>query len=50
MSGTITLNGIEVELDSDVGRAFITDATRAGGSSDLRPGTSWTNTNFQSKS
>jgi hypothetical protein len=30
MSGTITLNGIDVELDSDLGRAFITDATRAG--------------------
>jgi hypothetical protein len=30
VSDTITLNGIEVELASDAGRAFITDATRAG--------------------
>jgi hypothetical protein len=27
---TITLNGIEVELTSDLGRAFVTDACRAG--------------------
>ena len=30
MSGTIVLRGVQVELDSDLGRAFITDATRAG--------------------
>jgi hypothetical protein len=29
MSSTITLRGVQVELDSDLGRAFITDATRA---------------------
>jgi hypothetical protein len=29
VSDTITLNGIEVELTSDLGRAFIVDATRA---------------------
>jgi len=29
MSSTITLRGIEVELDSDLGRRFVTDATRA---------------------
>jgi hypothetical protein len=29
MSDTIILNGIEVELTSDLGRAFVTDATRA---------------------
>jgi hypothetical protein len=30
MSSIITLNGIVVELTSDLGRAFITDACRAG--------------------
>ena len=30
MSSTITLRGVQVELDSDLGRAFITDACRAG--------------------
>jgi hypothetical protein len=30
MGDSIILRGIEVELTSDVGRAFITDATRAG--------------------
>jgi hypothetical protein len=29
MSETIVLRGVQVELDSDLGRAFITDATRA---------------------
>lgn len=29
MSNTITLRGVQVELDSDLGRTFISDATRA---------------------
>jgi hypothetical protein len=30
MNSTITLNGVQVELNSDEGRAFVVDATRAG--------------------